>query len=84
MMTIAKLDSNGIMVIPEKGADSLVDSSTGPPIDSLSRPSTSGTGQPTPPSQGNKLEYCDKNERCSNIVCFIAQYLLSKNIKYYG
>ncbi|XP_046688247.1 E3 ubiquitin-protein ligase TRIM33 [Homalodisca vitripennis] len=52
MMTIAKLDSNGIMVIPEKGADSVVDSSTGPPID---RPSTStaGTSQATPSSQGS-------------------------------
>lgn len=43
MMTIAKLDSNGIMVIPEKGADSLVDSSTGP---------IAGTSQTTPSSQG--------------------------------
>uniref|UniRef100_A0A1B6EGQ1 Uncharacterized protein n=1 Tax=Clastoptera arizonana TaxID=38151 RepID=A0A1B6EGQ1_9HEMI len=52
MMTIAKLDSNGIMVIPEKGADSLVDSSTGPPMDILSQPSTSGVGQQNSNSQG--------------------------------
>ncbi|KAG8303487.1 hypothetical protein J6590_007141 [Homalodisca vitripennis] len=56
MMTIAKLDSNGIMVIPEKGADSVVDSSTGPPID---RPSTStaGTSQATPSSQGMSVSH---------------------------
>lgn len=46
MMTIAKLDSNGIMVIPEKGVDSLVDSSTGPST------SIAGTSQTTPSSQG--------------------------------
>lgn len=47
MMTIAKLDSNGILVIPEKGLDSLVDSSTGPST------STAGVLQNTPSSQGN-------------------------------
>lgn len=57
MMTIAKLDSNGIIVIPEKGTDSLVDSSTGP------IPSTSVTPQPPASStQGLDSQKDDPNE----------------------